>query len=127
MLVQLADSPGHIVSSVSIHSVLGDGTGYLHMQQTDRFYVEFNPYHTTRSSPPCNFIIDEGSELWLSQDFRVVGMASPAVDLRGHMTGVFNMTLAEERFVDVGEQATNSRYVGGEYVYSPAGLFFVPP
>jgi hypothetical protein len=93
------------------------------MQTTDRFYVEFNPYRAVRSSPPCNFIVDEGSELWLSQDFRVVGKALPAVDLRGHMTGVFNMTLSEERHVNVGDQATNSRYLGGEYVYSPTGWF----
>lgn len=120
-VLELEDGPTDTVSSVSISTVLGDGTGFLHLQPGDRFYVEFSPYESVRSSPPCNFIIEEGSELWLPQDFRVIGKASPAIDFQGHMTGVFNLTLAEGRQVNIGDEATNSRYVAGEYVDSPQG------
>ena len=122
-MLEIEDGPSDTVSSVSIHTVLGDSTGFLHLQSDDRFYVEFSPYESVRSSPPCNFIIDEGSELWLPQDFRVVGKASPAVDFQGHMAGVFNLTLAEGREMHIGERATNSRYIVGEYVNSPQGQY----
>ena len=119
--MQIQDGPDHAIDSINIDLVLGDATGLMHSQSGHRFYVEFNPYHAIRSSPPCNFLVEDGSELWLSQDFRVIGKRSPAVDLQGHMTGVFNITLAEGRNMDIGIAATNSRYQDGEYVYSPQG------
>ncbi len=120
-MLEISDGLPQPVKHLSITRMLGDGTGYLHLQAGQVFYVDFEPYLAVRSSPPVNFRVDAGSEVWLSQDFRVVGHATPAFVLDGHMTGVYNLTVAESRQVTVNESTSNSRYVNGEYVTSPPG------
>ena len=109
------------IDTLNVGIVLGDRTGFFHLKQAQKFYVEFEPFLPVRSSPPCNFLVDEGSELWLSQDIRVIGVNEPAVQLDGHMSGVYNITLEEGRMLVMGEQATNARYIDGKYVRSPEG------
>jgi len=109
------------IDTLNVGVVLGDRSGFFRLQSSQKFYIEFEPFLPVRSSPPCNFIVDEGSELWLSQDIRVIGTNNPAVLLNGHMSGVYNITLEEGRVLVMGEQATNARYMGGKYVSSPQG------
>ena len=48
------------------------------MQDGQRMYVEYDEYALIRSSPPVNFIIKEGAEMWASADFKVIGTAETA-------------------------------------------------
>ena len=111
------------ISSINIGMLLGDRTSTLHMRSSQTFYIEFAPLFPKRSSPPCNFIVDYGSEIWLSHDFRVIGLADIAVQLNGHMSGVYNITLEEGRKMLLGVNASNARYIAGKYVLSPEGGF----
>ena len=122
-LLEIDNSEDSSISSLNIGLMLGDMTGTLHMRSTQKCYVEFEPLLPKRSSPPCNFIIDAGSEIWLSHDFRVIGRADVAMQLDGHMSGVYNVTLEDGRKMQLGVNASNSRYVEGEYVRSPPGGF----
>ena len=120
-LLEIDNSEDSSISSLNIGLMLGDMTGTLHMRSTQKFYVEFAPLLPKRSSPPCNFIIDYGSEIWLSPDFRVIGRADVAMQLDGHMSGVYKVTLEDGRKMLLGVNASNLRYIEGEYVLSPEG------
>ena len=103
------------IEVINLPLILGDKTGFLHIQDRDTFFVEFAEYETIRSSPPTNFIVREGGELWVSQDFRVIGQHDPAVQLDGHLSGVFNLTVSHTRHFSVGMNATNARFMGGQH------------
>ena len=109
------------IHSINVNVMYGDKTGYVHAQENQQFYIEFEAYKSVRSSPPCNFIVDEGAEIWLSQDFRVVGTHEPAFVLNGHLAGVYNLTIDHDRKVIFGQESTNARYFDGQFVSSPQG------
>ena len=60
---------------------MGDETGYLHMQDGQRMYLEYDEFSVLRSAPPVNFIIDDGSEMWASADFKIIGAANTAFEV----------------------------------------------
>lgn len=66
------------ITSVNIDYVMGDKTGYLHMKHGQTAYLEYSAYSLLRSTPPINFRIDQGSQIWLSSDFKVYGTHVPA-------------------------------------------------
>ena len=80
---QLEIGPGtESITSVNFDLVMGDRSGYLHMQDTQRMYLEYDEFAVVRSSPPVNFIIKEGAEMWASADFKVIGTAETAFQVR---------------------------------------------
>ena len=66
--------------------VMGDETGYFHMQDSQRMYIEYDEFSVLRSAPPANLIIDSGSEMWASADFKIIGAASTAFEVLYHKT-----------------------------------------
>ena len=105
-----------MIRKLNLGLVLGDNTGVLHLQNTQKFYIEYNQYKLLRSSPPCSFLVDEGSELWASADFRLIGLGNPTLKLDGHLAGVMNLTLGQDKRVVISETASNSRLVAGTHV-----------
>ena len=69
------------ITSVNLDYVIGDKTGYLHLQDGQTAYVEYSTYQTLRSAPPTNFHIDDGSNIWLSADFKLIGLQQPAMQV----------------------------------------------
>ena len=124
-LLEIDNSRDSSISSLNIGVVLGDMTGTLHLSRSHKFYIEFDSFVPKRSSPPCNFIVDAGSEVWLSHDFRVIGRGNVAVQLDGHMSGVYNVTLEDGRKMSLGINSSNSRYIEGKYVQSPPGELII--
>lgn len=120
VMLEIADG-GDTIDMINLGLVLGDKSGYLHIQNLQKFYVEFDKFGVLRSSPPCNFIVRYGGELWASADFRLIGNEIPVLDLDGHIAGVMNLTLDESRVVYIAETATNSRWMGSQYVTLPGG------
>ena len=120
-LLEIDDNKDSSISSLNIGMMLGDMTGTLHLRPSQQFFVEFDSFVPKRSSPPCNFVVDAGSEVWLSHDFRVIGRGNVAVQLDGHMSGVYNITLEDGRKMSLGINSSNSRYIEGKYVQSPPG------
>lgn len=66
------------ISSLNLDSVMGDMTGYIHMKLRQTLFVEYSEYSALRSAPPANFHIDNGAQIWLSADYKIIGMQSPA-------------------------------------------------
>ena len=120
-MLEIDNSRDSSISSLNIGMMLGDMTGTLHLRPSHKFYIEFDALLPKRSSPPCNFIVDASSELWLSHDFRLIGLADVAMQLNGHMSGVYNITLEDGRKMLLGLNSSNARYIEGKYVQSPPG------
>ena len=70
------------ITTLNIDYMMGDKTGYLHMKDGQTSYLEYSQYSILRSTPPVNFQIDEGSQIWLSSDFKVIGTHVPAFQVR---------------------------------------------
>lgn len=69
------------IDSINIDLVMGDKTGYLHMQNAQTAFVEYSTYSVLRSAPPLNFRVDEGSSIWTSSDFKIIGQQLPAMQV----------------------------------------------
>jgi hypothetical protein len=100
---------GSNLENISLPLIMGDGTGWIHIQDGQVFYIEYSEFQILRSAPPCNFIVNAGAGMMASADFRVVGEALPAIQLDGHLAGVINITLANEAEVWSSETASNSQ------------------
>lgn len=81
--------------SISVHTILGDGTSTLHIKQDQVFYIEYEEATQRRSFPKVNFRVDNGGEVVLVSDFHISGLNKPAFVLEGRLTGVSNLTLTE--------------------------------
>lgn len=123
-MLEIADG-GSDIDKLNIELVMGDMTGYIHIQDQQQFYVEFDAYSVLRSSPPSNFIVRNGGQMWTSADLRLIGLGKVTLDLDGHLAGALNLTLEEDRVVTIGVTATNSRWIGGEYVTLDGGILIV--
>ena len=117
------------IRTINIGLIFGDGTGFLHTQNGQAFYVEYNKFQTIRSSPPVNFKLDHGGTIWASSDLRLVGTQDPVLHYAGHLVGVYNLTVAQNRKIILEKSATNGRIINGKHTTFKPGrtiyLFFV--
>ena len=127
--IQIADG-GDNIKSLNLGLIMGDQSGYIYTQDTQKFFVEYDEFALLRSSPPVNFIVDHGSQMYVSTDLRLIGSETPALQLDGHLAGVLNLTLEEGRKMYMGETATNSRLIDKVHVTLENGRWsciFIPP
>ena len=96
-IFQIADLEQSKRPSISVVTVLGDGSSILHVLKNQTFYIEYEEFTRRRSFPPVNFKVEYSGELMLVSDFHVAGKKDPALHLEGRITGVSNLTLAENR------------------------------
>ena len=106
-------------SSISVKTVLGDGTATLHVQKNQSFFIEFQEFTRRRSFPPVNFKVDYTGEVILVSDFHVSGKKNPAFQLDGRISGVSNLSLAEGRVMLVGENASSALLRNKRYLETP--------
>ena len=83
--------------SISVVTVLGDGSSVLHVTKNQTFFIEYQEFTRRRSFPPVNFKVDYSGEVMLVSDVHVAGKKNPAFELEGRITGVSNLTLTEGR------------------------------
>lgn len=83
--------------SISVATVLGDGSSVLHVQKNQLFFIEYQEFTRRRSFPPVNFKVDYSGELMLVSDVHIAGRKRPTFELEGRITGVSNLTLTEGR------------------------------
>lgn len=81
--------------SISVHTVLGDGSSTFHIKKNQKFFIEYEEATQRRSFPKVNFQVDYGGEVILVSDFHIAGLKNPAFVLNGRITGVSNLTLTE--------------------------------
>ena len=83
--------------SISVVTVLGDGSSVLHVTNNQTFFIEYEEFTRRRSFPPVNFKVDYTGEVMLVSDVHIAGKKNPAFELEGRITGVSNLTLTEGR------------------------------
>ena len=83
--------------SISVVTVLGDGSSVLHVRKNQTFFIEYQEFTRRRSFPPVNFKVDYSGEVMLVSDVHVTGKKNPAFQLEGRISGVSNLTLTEGR------------------------------
>ena len=84
-------------ASISVVTVLGDGSSVIHVMKNQVFFIEYEEFTRRRSFPPVNFKVDYLGEIMLVSDVHVAGKKNPAFELEGRITGVSNLTLTEGR------------------------------
>ena len=61
------------IISINFDLVMGDRSGFIHLQAGQAGFIEYSEFSLLRSMPPVNFIIKNGAQIWLSADFKVIG------------------------------------------------------
>lgn len=112
------DSPDPF-PSITVHTVISDGLSTFHIQPRQKFYIEYDEVTLRRSFPRINFILDYEGEVFLVPDFHVSGLKTPAFEFNGRMTGVSNLTLTENRVIQVGKTASTALMKRGNYTERP--------
>ena len=118
-MFQIADLGLNKRPSISVHTVLGDGSSYLHIRKNQSFFIEYEEYTRRRSFPPVNFKVDYTGELMLVSDFHVSGKKNPAFELEGRITGVSNLSLTEGRVMHAGENMSSALLKNKGYIETP--------
>lgn len=105
--------------SISVQTVLGDGSSVLHIMKNQTFFIEYQEFTRRRSFPPVNFKVDYSGEVMLVSDFHVAGKKNPAFDLEGRITGVSNLSLTEGRVLQAGENISSALLRNKVYIETP--------
>lgn len=105
--------------SISVTTVLGDGSSYLHIMKNQTFFIEYQEFTRRRSFPPVNFKVEYSGELMLVSDFHVSGKKNPAFELEGRITGVSNLSLTEGRVLLAGENISSALLKNKVYIETP--------
>ncbi|KAJ7340204.1 hypothetical protein OS493_002935 [Desmophyllum pertusum] len=69
--------------SISVQTVLGDGSSVLHITKNQTFFIEYQEFTRRRSFPPVNFKVDYTGEVMLVSDFHVAGRRTLHSSLKG--------------------------------------------
>ena len=88
VVLQMRESNGELV----IHKFLGDRTGLLHLKPGQKLNAEYVASTTGYTVAPVSYLIDEGTEIRLPSTVTMLGTRTV---VRGLMTGVQNLTIAE--------------------------------
>ena len=113
-MIEIKDG-GDNIKSFNVDLLYGDKTGYIHIQDHQDFFIEYDIFKITRSVPKVNFIVEKEGKMFASTDFRPLGIHDPVIKLAGHLAGVMNLTLDYNRRMEIAETASNSRYIDGQY------------
>ena len=70
----------------------GDKTGQVHLRKQQKVYVEYEPAKTGYTVAPVSYDIEDGTEIILPSTTHMLGTRT---ELKGKMTNVQNLTIAE--------------------------------
>ena len=71
----------------------------IHVRPNQTFYVEYHPEMTRRSISKVNYLVDRNATLFFPTDVVLMGLKTPAVELKGSIVGALNITVAEGRTI----------------------------
>lgn len=73
-----------------------------------------------------NFKLDQGGTVWASSDLRLIGTEDPVLHYAGHLVGVYNLTVAQQRKIILEKSVTNGRIIGGKHIkFKPGETFLI--
>ena len=106
-----------IKRNLTIHKVIGDRTGLLHVHKNQVLKSEAKDARRTTSRTLANFKIDEGSEAIMPTVMHIVGLGTVAFDWNGRLTNVLYLHIAHKRKVLIGTMSHTSLIINNERLY----------
>ena len=103
--------------NLTIHKVVGDRTGFLHVHKNQVLTSESRDARRTTSRTLANFKIDEGAEAIMPTVMHIVGLGSVAFDWNGRLTNVLYFHIAHKRKVLIGPMSHTSLIINKERLY----------
>lgn len=103
--------------NLTIHKVIGDRTGFIHVHKNQVLTAEAKDARITTSRTLVNFKLDEGSEAIMPTVMHIVGLGSTAFDWNGRLTNVLYLHIANKRKVLIGPMSHTSLIINNERLY----------
>ena len=105
--------------NLTIHKILGDGTGLVHLHGNHLLTAEVKDARRTITRAQANFILDVHSSAIMSTVVHMIGQGAVAFDWRGRLINVMHLHLAYGRRAIIGVEAhtgtiENDRFVSSE-------------
>jgi hypothetical protein len=105
--------------NLTIHKILGDGTGLIHMHENQVLTAEVKDARRTITRARANFKLDVNSSAIMSTVVHMIGKGDVAFSWRGRLINVMHLHLAYGRRAFIGTEAhtgtiENNRFVSSE-------------
>ena len=107
----------NIQRNLTIHKVVGDRTGLIHVHKNQVLRSEARDARRTTSRTLANFKIDGGAEAIMPTVMHIVGLGSIAFDWNGRLTNVLYLHIAHKRKVLIGRMSHTSLIINSERLY----------
>ena len=107
----------NVQRNLTIHKVVGDRTGFIHVHRNQVLTSEARDARRTTSRTLANFKIDEGAEAIMPTVMHIVGLGSVAFDWNGRLTSVLYLHIAHKRKVLIGPMSHTSLIINNERLY----------
>ena len=104
-------------STVHVKEFVGDKTGKMHLKGHQKIYVEYEPATIGYTVAPVSYDIEQGTEIILPSTTHMIGTRT---ELKGLMTNVQNLTLAEGSSTVFTSTAQTALIEAQEYVHETA-------
>lgn len=105
-------------SNFTIHKILGDGTGLIHMHENQVLTAEVQDARRTITRAQTNFKLDVGSSAIMSTVVHMIGKGEVAFHWQGRLINVMNLHLAYKRKAFIGIEAHTGTIENNKFVSS---------
>lgn len=107
----------NVQRNLTIHKVVGDRTGFIHVHKNQVLKSEVKDARRTTSRTLANFKLDAGSEAIMPTVMHIVGLGKVALDWNGRLTNVLYLHIAHRRKVLIGPKSHTSLIINDERLY----------
>ncbi|KAH3880014.1 hypothetical protein DPMN_003926 [Dreissena polymorpha] len=107
---------------VIAHLFIGDKTGQLHIRPKQKVWVEYIESESNITEAPVSYIIDYGAEVVFPEEVHIHGTNST---IAGQVTGVHNMYIESDAWVEFKSTGNTALLVNGEYFRKTATGHFI--
>lgn len=116
--------PANSNVTVTIHRLMGDRTGRLHLRSHQRVLVEVVESMSNVTEAPCSFVIDYEAEMLMPTEVHLQGTNT---NIEGMLTGVHHIYIEDKAFVSVAATSQTALIENGTYVsMTEEGNFSLP-
>ena len=110
--------------NLTIHKILGDGTGLLHMHAKQLLIAEVKDARRTITRAQTNFKLDFNSSAMMSTVVHMIGRGDPAFDWNGRLINVMHLHLSYGSKAVIGIEARTGTIQNGRFVsHETVGTF----
>lgn len=110
--------------NLTIHKILGDGTGLVHVHAKQILTAEVKDARRTISRAQTNFKLDFDSSAMMSTVVHVIGRGDLALDWNGRLINVLHLHLPSGRKAIIGIEARTGTIQNGQFIsFETPGTF----